>query len=459
MNHRATVALLIATLLLVGGLVYLRSNLATTREAVDLERFAAVFAPEDVTEIDLIRGSETISLRRENTEWRLTSPVADRAASDVVERLLLAVRFLGVRDREMVEDPAAAPETGLASPRLRLDLRGRESLRLDLGANTALPGEIFARLGGERAVLRVADSIVELATAPAESFRDPRLTTMVADDIEKFTVRRADGEMTLRRERGRWMIDKPVRSPADPRAVRDFLEPLLGLRITGFRIDDPAQAGTGSPAGAAAGISLTPRGGAEALDLQVVRDQSGDREVFTALLPPRGGTLELDPSVRRLFEVSPEDLRDRSLGWVDADTVDRIRLESDGQTLTLRRAGDGWVADEDGRVVGDAAVTRLIETFNATRVASFRPAASDLETGLDQPAQRISFSAWLSENTAEEPAGGQVIAGADLGATTSDGQIYTRASGSDETVTITTELSSTVRKLIRPDQPNPPPTP
>ena len=251
MNHRATVALLIATLLLVGGLVYLRSNLATTREAVDLERFAAVFAPEDVTEIDLIRGSETISLRRENTEWRLTSPVADRAASDVVERLLLAVRFLGVRDREMVEDPAAAPETGLASPRLRLDLRGRESLRLDLGANTALPGEIFARLGGERAVLRVADSIVELATAPAESFRDPRLTTMVADDIEKFTVRRADGEMTLRRERGRWMIDKPVRSPADPRAVRDFLEPLLGLRITGFRIDDPAQAGTGSPAGAA----------------------------------------------------------------------------------------------------------------------------------------------------------------------------------------------------------------
>ncbi|MFZ4484398.1 MAG: DUF4340 domain-containing protein [Chthoniobacterales bacterium] len=453
MNPRATVALFLAALLLVGGLVYLRINLPTTREAGEAERYAAVFTPEEVTEMDIIRGSETISLRRENNEWRLTAPVADRADAEAVDRLLLAARFLGVRDREMVADPAAVPETGLASPRLRLDLRGREALRLDLGANTALPGEIFARLGGERAILRVSDSIVALATAPVENFRDPRLTTMVADDIEKFTVRRADGEMALRRERGRWVIEKPVRSPADARAVREFLEPLLGLRITGFK---PPQTGTSSLAGAAAGISFTPRGGGEALDLEVAREQTDGAETFTAQLKPRGGTLAVDPAVRRLFDISPEALRDRSLGWVEADTVDRIRLESDGQMLNFRRTNDGWVAEEDGRKIGTDAVNRLMETFNAARVASFRTAASPAETGLDQPPQRITFSAWLSENTAEEPAGGQVLAGAALGGMTSDGTVYARAEGSDETVTITPDLGQALHELTHHNQKTPP---
>ena len=84
----------------------------------------------------------------------------------------------------------------------------------------------------------------------------------MADDIEKFTVRRADGEMTLRRERGRWMIDKPVRAPADPQAVRAFLEPLLGLKVAAFGMK-AAERAVVLPVQEAA-ISLTPRGGGAA---------------------------------------------------------------------------------------------------------------------------------------------------------------------------------------------------
>lgn len=453
MNPRATTALLLFTVLVLGLLFYLRSHVATTRDAAELKRYAAVFDPEDITEIDIVRGNETVSLRRENTGWRLASPVADRASPEIVDRLLMAIRFLEVRDRREADDPATLTECGLGAPRLRLDLRGAENIRLDLGADTPLPDEIFARLGGQKAVLRIPGTIAELARAPVQSFRDPRLTDLVADDIEKFTVRRDDGEMTVRRERGRWVIEKPVRADADPRAVREFLEPLLGLRITDFGAGTNATSTAGLLPGETAAVSITPRGGGEALEVEVARADTAEAGSVAARVPSRGGELQLDAEALRLFEVSPEAMRDRSLGFVDADTVDRILLEADGRALTLQRESDGWVSRDDGRKIGGVAVEALIAKFNATRVTSFRTAAAPAETGVDNPAGRVAFYSWLSENSAEEAAGAHVIAGADLGAQAPDGGTYARAAGTDETVTIPADLGAELRRLVHPEQP------
>ena len=69
---------------------------------------------------------------------------AERLQWNLEDRLILAVRVLEVRDRQPAGDPASVPDTGLAAPRARIDMRGAQSLRLDLGAQTAMPDEIFA---------------------------------------------------------------------------------------------------------------------------------------------------------------------------------------------------------------------------------------------------------------------------------------------------------------------------
>lgn len=446
MNPRATIALLVVTLLAVGGLVYLRKIAPVTRDAAELKRYAAVFDPETIDEIDIVRGTETVSLRRENDGWRLTAPAADRAAPETVDRLLAAVRFLDVRDRNDSPDDAAVAEAGLAAPRLRIDLRGEQPLRLELGANTALPGEIFARVGGRSGILRVPDDIIALATAPAESFRDPRLTQSVAEDIEKFTVRRADGEMTVRRERGRWMIEKPVTAPADRRAVQAFLEPLLGLRVVKFGA--PAPETTALP-GQTASIVMTPMGGGEDLSLEVMRGPDGAAGTAVARFTPRGGLIEVDAAARGIFEVSPDSLRDKSLGYVEPDAVDRIAIESDGARLDLRREGDGWTDAARGTKLGAEDAARLIDLFNETRASTFQPGLTARDAGLETPRQRIVFSAWLSENTAEDAAGGHAIAGADFG-TEADGAVYARPAGAAEIMTVPPDLPLKLRTLASP---------
>ena len=68
----------------------------------------------------------------------------------------------------------------------------------------------------------------------------------------------------------------------------------------------------------------------------------------------------------------------------------------------------------------------LIDTFNRTRIVSFRTA--DTETGLEGgPAGSVRFFSWLSENTAEEPAGGNLLAGVEFGASADDGEVFARA--------------------------------
>ncbi|MFM8809161.1 MAG: hypothetical protein ACKOJB_09735, partial [Chthoniobacterales bacterium] len=100
MNPRATLFLLLVTLLAVGGLFYLRHAVAPTREAAENKRYAAVFDAESVNEIDITRTEGKISLRKEAGQWRLVAPVEDRASPEAVDRLLMAARFMEVRDRQ-----------------------------------------------------------------------------------------------------------------------------------------------------------------------------------------------------------------------------------------------------------------------------------------------------------------------------------------------------------------------
>ncbi len=451
MNPRATIFLLALSILAVGGVLYLRQNVAPTREAAENLRYAAVFDPEAVSEIAITRGTEKIFLRKEAGGWRIAEPVEDRASPEAVDRLLMAARFMEVRDRQPRRNAEKFPEAALIPPRLRIELRGEENAAIDIGAGTALPQEVFARVDGEPGILRVADTVVELAGAPPEQFRDPRLTEFTADDIEKFTVRRADGEMTLRRERGKWMIDKPVRAAADPQAVRAFLDPLLGLRIDSFGTTAGNAAAT-LPVQEAA-ISLTPRGGGDDLELRVIGSDAAEPVTLAAFFKSRGGDIVVDGSAQKLFSVSPEELRDRSLGYVDIDTIDRILVESDGKTVTLKREGADWVGDTDSakRSAGD--VEKLVAAFNETKVGSFRTAESAEAVGLASPPQRVAFYAWLSENTAEDTAGLHVLAGADFGNAAPDGGIYARAAGGEETVTVSAELSQAIRTAVFPPAP------
>ena len=100
-----------------------------------------------------------------------------------------------------------------------------------------------------------------------------------------------------------------------------------------------------------------------------------------------------------------------------------------------------------------ADVENLAAAFNEARIGGFRTVAGANETGLAVPPQKITFYAWLSENTAEDAAGAHVIAGADLGNAAPDGGTYARSAAGEETVTVPETLSGAVRAAVFPPAP------
>lgn len=454
MNPRATLALFVITVLVLGGLIYLREAVPPTREAGETRRYALSFDPGGISAIEIMRGDERIALLREGGEWRLTEPLADAASPEFVQQILDGARFLEVRDRQTRASKEKLQEAGLQSPRLRLALRDAQSEhRIEFGAPGALPGEIFARSDGQQEILRVPDTLAELLLQPAGKFRDRRLTSLGPDDVEKITVRREDGEMTLRRERNRWLIEKPVQAAADRRQVASFLNGLLGLQIVSFQPDNGAAADAMLPGGTAR-VSLTLRGGGKTLELEVARPAEAGRETARISFAPRGGALEVAPTVLQVFDVTPTALRDRSLGDVDLDTVDRITVSSGGRTAELERESDSrWVDRAGGKSWSAEQVAALAAAFNEAQVTSFLPGALSETTGLSPPRQSLRFYAWLSENTAEEPAGQHVLAGADLGSPAPDGGVVAQVEGSSEIVSIPPTLPDLLGQTMQETSP------
>lgn len=447
MNTRATLVLLIVTLLVVGGVIALRFSVPGTREAGIVNLHALDFDPAQIDRIEIERGGETVILRREGFEWQIKAPVQDTASPGAVERLLQTARFLQVRDRRDAGDKDALAEAGLLEPKLRLRLQGRGERRLDLGGEAPFKGSMYARAGGAGPILLVPDDLRALCLQPVENFRDRQLTGLVPDDIQEIVIVRDDGELALRRAGGRWMIDKPIQAPADAQEIAQFLAPLLSLRIEKFG------SGTAPDAaplpGQSAKLLLTPRArGDEAVELQVFRPADPAAVLVPARFAPRGGAIEVDFEALRLFDVMPEDFRDRRLGHVQLDTVDRIALAAGGRAVTLVREGAGWKALETGRGLPMADIEAFTRAFNDTRVLSF-PAAGAAEHGIDPPAASVRFEAWLSENTAEEAAGGHAMAGLDVGADAGEGAVYARIPGASQMLVVPRAFTDQITARVR----------
>ena len=120
-----------------------------------------------------------------------------------------------------------------------------------------------------------------------------------------------------------------------------------------------------------------------------------------------------------LLTVKPNDVRDRALARINADTVDRIHVAPDGADAVHPRAqGREMDAQRPARQRGGRARARQRAQHGAQVVDFVADSAApgDLaKYGLDKPAVQVRFAAFASENTAESNAGEKPVATVDFG--------------------------------------------
>jgi len=364
-------------------------------------------------------GDELIKVRTDGDAWKMIAPWQDDADTGVIDQLLDAVQSLQPKDvitdlgrgdkkRRMLQD------FGLNKSRLRLKLDGKQMpAELQFGQDTAVQGECYLRVADDDAVYVVSNELKSIVSKKPEEFRDHRMTPFLTTLINRAIFRVSDGEIELVKEQDDWVLMRPIKARASNDAVVNILTKINQTQIAKFVSDNkinPGSFGLDSPSNV-----ITLFGDEQhKFQIDIGNPVPSNPDSVYAFLPQRNSVVELSKAFANLFNITPNDLRDRKIARLNSDLIDRVTIEKlDQSKLVLGRDEDRWrFLSPISAPANSGNITRLIQEINDGEVSAFvSDTATDLtKYGLDQPRLKISFSSYSTDNTAEANAGETVLA-------------------------------------------------
>ncbi len=201
------------------------------------------FAAEEVTGIRVRAKNVAWTARREETGWKLESPVAALAAKGKLDSLLEALASLKAKSFITEEKTAAVLGSyGLAKPdyEVALSLPGADrEIVFALGKQ----GEAqYATTSLSTKVVSFEGTLLADLDRKVDEIREKKVADLYAWDAKSVLVRRNGLEIGAVKEKvgeeEKWLLDPATKAEADRTKVEDFVRRIEGLEAAAF-IDAP----------------------------------------------------------------------------------------------------------------------------------------------------------------------------------------------------------------------------
>jgi hypothetical protein len=195
------------------------------------------FSEDNVRGIDLLHGTDRISLVHTDGAWKITTPLVVAADEAAVRQLLGHLSGLSVR--QFAADVATdLDKYGLAAPMATVSLRGQGSnavAQLLVGALDASNTVRFVKRADEPFVYGVDTNIVSWLPANYLALRSRLVADVKADEITKLVIEKKTGKVVLQRGMDRkWKLVEPAQGVLDNDALQYALEEFAALRAEDF---------------------------------------------------------------------------------------------------------------------------------------------------------------------------------------------------------------------------------
>jgi hypothetical protein len=424
LKPRTTLILLAVAIALAAFVFGLDRFSQNTRERRERAAHVVEINRTEVDGITIQNGDVLIKLKAQGDTWKMVAPWQDDADDEVIDQLLDAIQNLhpedviaelgkGDKRRQMLKD------FGLNKSKLRLKLDGKQMPpQLEFGQDTAVQGRSYLRLQDDDAVYVVTNDLKTIVSKTPEDFRDHRMTPFLTTLISRAIFQVSGGEIELAKEQDNWQLVRPIKARASNDAVVDILTKMNQAQISKFvsaNKSNPGSFGLDSPADV---LTLF---GAEGnkFEIEIGSAVPSHPESVYVRLPERNTVVEVSKGFAALFNITPNDLRDRKIGRLNSDLIDRVTIENaDQPRIVLAREENRWrLMSPANRPANAENVNRLIQEINNGEVTQFvSDTATDLTRfGLDQPRLKITFSSYATENTAESNAGEVVLSTLEFG--------------------------------------------
>jgi len=393
------------------------ATLNTGRE----KRVFSAFKPADASKIGVTNAKGAFSFEKSGeTGWKMTAPRTGAADLAAIDAILSDLEFLEARR----SFDAAEPSFELESPRATVVVESGAAKRtIAIGAADAMQGGVYAKVtegDGPARVVRIEKRLFEALDKDASQFRDKKLSTLAAWQIEKLTIESpAGGKILAEKEGGNWIFKEPFVARGDSEKIRELQNSILGVQAVEFVNDAPAAADLATYGLDAPRWTVTFEGAPKEIGATDPAKAAGPVETFRfgaeapndALYASKqgGGVITVSDAVVSTLKTEFDSLRDHRLFSRPAETLSRIEIApKDGKKTVLvaeKKKKEGadddhsfsspepeWKLEEPSAAPADRdKVAELARKFKELKADSFAPRGKDLASfGLAEPSLTIA---------------------------------------------------------------------
>jgi len=365
----ASAAVLLA--LLAGGVWY-SEKLEKEKEgkpAADAPPKIVEIAPEQLQQVEIVKGPETTTLKRTaDSKWELSAPTPLRADQDSVSSLVNALNPLN--SERLIEEKAADPSKyGLASAAISLNLLKKDgkTVKLLIGDETPTGGGFFAKLDSDPRVFTIASWNKTNFDKTYKDLQDKRLLTFDSDKLSRIelTVKGQTVEFG-KNNQNEWQIVRPKPLRADGGNVEDLVRKLRDAKMDTSLSDEDMKKGAAAFASAqlVAVARATDAGGTQQLEVRKAKDGT-----YYAKSDAVAGIHKASTDLGDGLNKNIDDFRNKKLFDFGFSDPSKVEIRDGAKTRKLEKAADKW--SEAGKQMDSTSVQSLIDKLRDLAAVKF----------------------------------------------------------------------------------------
>ncbi len=351
------------------------------------------FPAKEVTDITLERPSNSLVLKKDADQWRLTKPIDALGDNAAIDNLIKQIRY--ARAKAFVDEaPAGLDSFGLKQPGHIARFASLEKTwELDLGLARE-DNSVNAKLKSKPNVVAVENQVKAAIETNYLDLIDKRVLTFKEKEIVQIKITGQNETVTLVREEDEeaaWNVTTPVKTKADQAAVNSLLFDLKDTRALAFiTFGEKENFGLETPKQS---LTLKKKNG----DTQTLHlgNANLDGKQYFLSRSLDGGVFVLETEkVQKLFRTF-QDLRDRQLVSVESEKVKSIVLKYPEKTFELERSPTGWTLIKPEKIenlkpfIGND----ILWTLNSLQFENKSSSTTGSQNpGFDSPALTVSVS-------------------------------------------------------------------
>ncbi len=406
---------LLALVVLAGGVVafayfgVFRADMKA-QAAKDNASHAFQFHKKKVKTVALTAKGKTTIVERQGGGWKIVSPVmtlADTSSVNAIVDKLHDLEFKSV----VAKNESKAKDFGLDQPQfeVKATLDSGRLLDLKVGMENAFDNSLYYVTNKDKRIFQAEDALKWPLDKTLFDLRDKRIITAQLADVEQFSVETNGSDWSVEHDGDQWKLTVPIQDQADKSVVESVINRIGYLQAKSFAAETaPAdQAGLAKYGLDKPVAQVTYLIGHDRAKTTLDIGQVGPKgkEKTYARLVEGSPVWEIDGSILKALEKTPNDLRDKTIdAFKKADVAKLVIRPAKGQPLTILRTevkkkGASFPTDEftvNGQSKGlkEWKLSSALYTLSTLKGTSIvEEHAKDLSKyGLDKP--RLSFTAF-----------------------------------------------------------------